>query len=62
MLWWLRDLLGCVSVHCSSLMRRATCVSDSRITNKGKQPRGMHAAHILIGGVILRGLCTLEEL
>ena len=53
MLWWLRGLFGCVSVHCPSLMRRATCVSDSSITSKGKQLRGMHAAHILIGRVIL---------
>ena len=53
MLWWLRGLFGCISVHCLSLMRRVTCVSDSSITSEGKQLRGMHAAHILIGRVIL---------
>ena len=53
MLWWLRGLFGCISVHCLSLMRRATCVLDSSITSKGKQLRGKHAAHILIGRVIL---------
>ena len=53
MLWWLRGLFGCISVHCLSWMRRATCVSDSSITSKGKQLRVKHAAHILIGRVIL---------
>ena len=53
MLWWLRGLFGCISVHCLSLMRRATCVSDSSITSKGKQLRGKHVAHILSGRVII---------
>ena len=53
MLRWLRGLFGCIFVHCLSLMRRATCISNSSITSKGKQLRGMHAVHILIGRVIL---------
>ena len=48
MLWWLRGLFGCISVHCLSLMRKATCVSDRSITSEGKQLREKHVAHILL--------------
>ena len=53
MLWWLRGLFGCISVHCLSLMRRTTCVSDSSITSEGKQLREKHVAHIFCGRVII---------
>ena len=50
MLCWPWDLLWCVFVM-------AVCAlfvfESSRTTNKDKQPRGMHGARILIGGVFL---------